>query len=123
MKEFQTKSLLTVSILSIVTCGIYLIYWIYVTTNDVNTYMEKEYMSPALAAVLSIVTCGLFTIYWFYKYGTIVFNEMSKKAELDSYGESSIVLAILILVPFGYIYSVVALQSKLNIIFTKNDNQ
>ena len=123
MKNFQTKSLLTVAILSIVTCGIYFIYWIYVTTNDVNNYMEQEYINPTLAVVLSIITCGLFTIYWFYKYGTIVFNDMSKKAELDSYGESAAVLAILIFIPFGYIYSIIALQSKLNIIFTKySDN-
>ena len=123
MKNFQTKSLLTAAILSIVTCGIYFIYWIYVTTNDVNNYMEQEYINPTLAVVLSIITCGLFTIYWFYKYGTIVFNDMSKKAELDSYGESAAVLAILLFIPFGYVYSIIALQSKLNIIFTKySDN-
>ncbi|MEI0493990.1 DUF4234 domain-containing protein [Brachyspira intermedia] len=123
MKNFQTKSLLTVAILSIVTCGIYFIYWIYVTTNDVNNYMEQEYINPTLAVVLSIITCGLFAVYWFYKYGTIVFNDMSKKAELDSYGESAAVLAILLFIPFGYIYSIIALQSKLNIIFTKySDN-
>ena len=122
MKNFQTKSLLTVAILSIVTCGIYFIYWIYVTTNDVNNYMEQEYINPTLAVVLSIITCGLFTIYWFYKYGTIVFNDMSKKAELDSYGESAAVLAILLFIPFGYIYSIIALQSKLNIIFNKYSN-
>lgn len=123
MKNFQSKSLLNVGILSIVTCGIYLICWIYVTTNDVNSYMEEEYFNPTLAVVLSIVTCGLFTIYWFYKYGTIVFNDMSKKAELDSYGESAIVVALLILVPFGYLYSVLTLQSKLNIIYDKlNEN-
>lgn len=123
MKNFQSKSLLNVGVLSIVTCGIYLICWIYVTTNDVNSYMEEEYFNPTLAVVLSIVTCGLFTIYWFYKYGTIVFNDMSKKAELDSYGESAIVVALLILVPFGYLYSVLTLQSKLNIIYDKlNEN-
>ncbi|MEI0702982.1 DUF4234 domain-containing protein [Brachyspira intermedia] len=123
MKNFQTKSLLTVAILSIVTCGIYFIYWIYVTTNDVNNYMEQEYINPTLAVVLSIITCGLFAVYWFYKYGTIVFNDMSKKTELDSYGESAAVLAILLFIPFGYIYSIIALQSKLNIIFTKySDN-
>ena len=123
MKNFQSKSLLNVGVLSIVTCGIYLICWIYVTTNDVNSYMEEEYFNPTLAVVLSIVTCGLFTIYWFYKYGTIVFNDMSKKANLDSYGESAIVVALLILVPFGYLYSVLTLQSKLNIIYDKlNEN-
>ncbi|OEJ15170.1 hypothetical protein BFL38_12730 [Brachyspira hampsonii] len=123
MKNFQAKSLLTVAILSIITCGIYFIYWIYVTTNDVNNYMEQEYINPTLSLVLSIITCGLFSIYWFYKYGTIVFNDMSKKAELDSYGENAVVLAILLFIPFGYIYSIIALQSKLNIIFTKySDN-
>ena len=123
MKNFKNKSLLNVGILSIVTCGIYLIYWIYVTTNDVNSYMEEEYFNPTLAVVLSIVTCGLFTIYWFYKYGNVIFNDMSKKANLDSYGESAIVVALLILVPFGYLYSVLTLQSKLNIIYDKlNEN-
>ncbi|MEI0488408.1 DUF4234 domain-containing protein [Brachyspira pulli] len=123
MKNFQSKSLLNVGVLSIVTCGIYLIYWIYVTTNDVNSYMEEEYFNPTLAVVLSIVTCGLFTIYWFYKYGNVIFNDMSKKANLDSYGESAIVVALLILVPFGYLYSVLTLQSKLNIIYDKlNEN-
>ncbi|MEI0749285.1 DUF4234 domain-containing protein [Brachyspira pulli] len=123
MKNFQSKSLLNVGVLSIVTCGIYLIYWIYVTTNDVNSYMEGEYFNPTLAVVLSIVTCGLFTIYWFYKYGNVIFNDMSKKANLDSYGESAIVVALLILVPFGYLYSVLTLQSKLNIIYDKlNEN-
>ena len=84
----------------------------------------KEFKVKSLltVSILSLATCGLFTIYWFYKYGTVVFNEMSQKAELDSYGENAAVLAILILVPFGYIYSVAALQSKLNIIFTKNNN-
>ncbi len=122
MNNFQAKSLLTVGILSIVTCGIYFIYWIYVTTNDINNYMEQEYINPTLALVLLIITCGLFAIYWFYKYGTIVFNDMSKKAELDSYGESAVVLAILLFIPFGYVYSIIALQSKLNIIFNKYSN-
>ena len=117
MKNFHPKSLLTVSLLSLFTFGIYSLYWLYVTTRDINDYMEQEYMSPAIVIILSIVTCGLFSIYWFYKYGSIVFNDMSKKANLDSYGESAAVLAILIIIPFGYIYSAVALQSKLNIIY------
>ena len=121
MQKFQKKSLLTISLLSLVTCGIYMLYWIYTTSKDVNSYMEEEYFNPSLSAVLSLATCGLFTVYWFYKYGTIVFNDMSKKANLESYGESALVLAILLFVPFGYIYSIVALQSKLNIIYDNNN--
>lgn len=120
MQNFKSKSLLSISILSLITFGIYNIYWIYVTSNDINNYMEKEYLNPSLSAILSFLTCGLFSIYWFYKYGTIVFNDMRKKADLDSYGESAAVLSILLLVPFGYIYSMTVLQSKLNIIFDIN---
>ncbi|WP_300366712.1 DUF4234 domain-containing protein [Brachyspira sp.] len=119
MENFKPKSLLLISILSLITFGIYNIYWIYITSNDINKYMEKEYLNPSLAAILSVLTCGLFTVYWFYKYATIVFNDMSKKADLDSYGENAIVLAILLFIPFGYIYSLVTLQYKLNIIFDK----
>ena len=121
--KIENKPLLNVALLSLITCRLYVIYWITVTTKDINTYMENEYMSPTLACILSIITCGLFDIYWFYKYGNIVFNDMYKKSDIDSYGENAVVLALFFLIPFEYIYSVVTLQSKLNIIYDKtNDN-
>lgn len=121
--KIEKKPLLNVALLSLITCRLYVIYWITVTTKDINTYMENEYMSPTLACILSIITCGLFDIYWFYKYGNIVFNDMYKKSDIDSYGENAVALALFFLIPFGYIYSVVTLQSKLNIIYDKtNDN-
>ncbi|MEI0541357.1 DUF4234 domain-containing protein [Brachyspira pilosicoli] len=119
--KIEKKSLLNVALLSLITCRVYVIYWITVTTKDINSYMENEYISPTLACILSIITCGLFDIYWFYKYGNIVFNDMYKKADIDSYGENAFVLVLFFLIPFGYIYSVVTLQSKLNIIYDKID--
>lgn len=121
--KIEKKPLLNVALLSLITCRVYVIYWITVTTKDINSYMENEYISPTLTCILSIITCGLFDIYWFYKYGNIVFNDMYKKADIDSYGENAFVLALFFLIPFGYIYSVVTLQSKLNIIYDKtNEN-
>lgn len=119
--KIEKKPLLNVALLSLITCRVYVIYWITVTTKDINSYMENEYISPTLACMLSIITCGLFDIYWFYKYGNIVFNDMYKKADIDSYGENAFVLVLFFLIPFGYIYSVVTLQSKLNIIYDKTD--
>ncbi|MEI0612748.1 DUF4234 domain-containing protein [Brachyspira pilosicoli] len=119
--KIEKKPLLNVALLSLITCRVYVIYWITVTTKDINSYMENEYISPTLACMLSIITCGLFDIYWFYKYGNIVFNDMYKKANIDSYGENAFVLVLFFLIPFGYIYSVVTLQSKLNIIYDKID--
>lgn len=120
--KIEKKSLLNVALLSLITCRVYVIYWITVTTKDINSYMENEYISPTLACILSIITCGLFDIYWFYKYGNIVFNDMYKKADIDSYGENAFVLVLFFLIPFGYIYSVVTLQSKLNIIYDKTNS-
>lgn len=92
--KIEKKPLLNVALLSLITCRVYVIYWITVTTKDINSYMENEYISPTLACILSIITCGLFDIYWFYKYGNIVFNDMYKKADIDSYGENAFVLVL-----------------------------
>lgn len=120
--KIEKKPLLNVALLSLITCRVYVIYWITVTTKDINSYMENEYISPTLVCILSIITCGLFDIYWFYKYGNIVFNDMYKKADIDSYGENAFILVLFFLIPFGYIYSIVTLQSKLNIIYDKTNN-
>ena len=57
-----------VVILTLVTCGIYGFYWIYVMSKELNDYMGLASESPALELVLSIITCGLYLIYWSYKY-------------------------------------------------------
>lgn len=56
-------------ILSIVTCGIYGIYWFIVMTDDVNRVSGDNKTSGALAFVFSLLTCGIYTIYWNYKMG------------------------------------------------------
>lgn len=57
-------------ILSIVTCGIYSLYWFYQMTNDVASTNNKEYTtSGGTAILLTIVTCGIYSFYWNYKMG------------------------------------------------------
>ena len=51
-------------LLSIVTCGIYGIYFWYKYTEDVNTVCYgdgQETMNYILVVLLSLVTCGIFT--------------------------------------------------------------
>ena len=57
-------------LLSIVTCGIYSIYWWYVFVNDLNTLGQgdgEESPNYIVVILLSIVTCGLYSLYWEYK--------------------------------------------------------
>ena len=54
-------------LLTIVTCGLYGIYWLACMANDVNA-LEDNYTaySGATVAVLSFLTCGLYLLYYVY---------------------------------------------------------
>lgn len=66
----QNRSIATCIILSIVTCGIYGIYWFICLTDDANTVSgDVNGTSGVLACVLTIVTCGIYGYYWSYKLG------------------------------------------------------
>ena len=59
----QQRNIAVCIILSIVTCGIYGIYWFIVLSNDTNTVSNAENAtSGGVAFVLSLITCT-FTVY------------------------------------------------------------
>ena len=66
------RSLATYIILSIITCGIYSIYFWYQFAEDVNKTCAgdgQETTNYIIAWLLSIVTCGIYMFYWYYKLG------------------------------------------------------
>lgn len=65
------RDLVTSIILSIVTCGLYAIYWVY-NLNDELNFITGDTESPSGGTVilLSLVTCGIYSYYWMYKMGT-----------------------------------------------------
>ena len=66
----EQRSIVTYIILTIVTCGIFGIYWFVCLTNDVNTVSgDINGTSGGVAVLLSIVTCGIYGLYWAYKQG------------------------------------------------------
>lgn len=57
-------------LLSIITCGIYGYYFVYMLAKDINEMCRDDgQTTPGLAEFIlfSIITCGLYSIYWFYK--------------------------------------------------------
>ena len=57
-------------ILSIITCGIYGLYWLYCLNKEISELAgEKDYTDGALVIVLTIITCGIYAFYWNYKMG------------------------------------------------------
>ena len=57
-------------ILSLVTCGLYNIYWNYRQFEAMNTLLGRREYDFVKWLLLSIITCGLFHIYYEYKMGS-----------------------------------------------------
>lgn len=66
----QSRSLVTAIILSLVTCGIYSIYWFVSLTNEMNQLSGRQNdTSGGMAFFLNLITCGIYSLYWSYKMG------------------------------------------------------
>lgn len=71
----RERNIVVCILLSLITCGIYGIYWFIVMTNDVvKANYGKEYQtSGGMAFLFSLITCGLYGFYWYYKIGKAVY--------------------------------------------------
>ncbi len=56
-----------VLLLTLVTCGIYGIYWILVNNKDARDNEGFDGPSGIVLLLLTIVTCGIYMLYWRYK--------------------------------------------------------
>jgi hypothetical protein len=60
-------------ILSLVTCGIYSLYWFVKLTDEMNYASgNSNDTSGLMAFLLTLVTCGIYGYYWAYKMGNKV---------------------------------------------------
>ena len=104
----QKRSIVTAIILSIVTCGIYSIYWFIVLTNDMNKASGRTSdTSGGMAFVLTLVTCGIYEYYWAYKIGE------KRDIVAGEKGSSGIIYLVLSLFGFGIVAYCLA-QDALN---------
>ena len=57
----QQRNIAVCIILTIVTCGIYGIYWFICLTDDTNTVYGAQGTSGAMAFLFSLITCGIYS--------------------------------------------------------------
>lgn len=109
MKE---RNIAVAIILSIVTCGIYGIYWFIVLTDDARLASgDQQAPSGGIAFLLTLVTCGIYGIYWAYKMGkTLV---MAKQKAGLNVEDNSVLYLILQLFGLG-IVNYALMQNELN---------
>lgn len=110
MKE--EKNLVMNIILSLVTCGLYGLYWFVTLTEDAKEFSKDEQMqSGGLALVLTIVTCGIYGFYWAYKMGKMI--EQGQKNYGLNAKDNSILYIVLQLFGLG-IVGYCLMQNDLN---------
>lgn len=68
----KRKDLVMCILATILTCGIYELFWLVSIANDINKLDDNKNVkqtSGGMVLLLSIITCGIYKIYWSYKTG------------------------------------------------------
>ena len=114
----QKRDVVTAIILSIVTCGIYGIFWFISLTDDVkNVSGDTDMQSGGMSFLLTLVTCGIYGFFWAYKVG----KAMSVAQQKNGLQANDNSVLYLVLQLFGLsIVTYVIVQSDLNKIAEKN---
>ena len=68
--QIQKRDIALSIVLTVITCGIYGLYWMYKLTNEIHALSGKPRTVDGGTAVLyTILTCSLYFYYWLYKIG------------------------------------------------------
>ena len=99
-------------VFTILTCGIYGLYWLYCLADDVNTVTGRtDGTSGGLVLLFTILTCGIYGLYWMYQSGDAMDQLRIDRQQLP--GHLGIIYLVLDLLGLGII-SYALLQSELN---------
>lgn len=104
---------------SIITCGIYGLYWMVSLTDESNECTGKGGTTGGMALLFSIITCGIYQIYWAYKMG----DKLDQARAERNIPTGSQAVLYLVLSIFGL--SLVAwalIQSEMNRYYYGGDN-
>lgn len=71
-------------IFSIITCGIYSLYWLVRLTDEINEIAGIDDTSGGMVLLFTIITCGIYGFYWAYKVGEKVDGIKQGRGELSS---------------------------------------
>lgn len=98
-------------ILSIITCGIYGLYWMCCLNDDVNEVTGRPGTTGGMVVLFTIITCGIYGIYWAYKMG----DKLDQARRERGVAPGSLAILYLVLDIIGLsIVSWALMQSELN---------
>ena len=110
MTQVEKTDLVLPIVLSIVTCGIYLIYWEYKTWETLYRVTNQP-STAGMDVLLSIVTCNIYGIYMLYKAGQM---EVTIQRDYNLPEKDNSMLYLLLAIFTGGLVSMCILQHNIN---------
>ncbi len=105
------RSIAACLVLSIITCGLYGIFWFITLTDDSNAVSGQPGTSGVAALLLTLVTCGLYYFYWCWRLG----EKLDCAREYNGAARASLGLVFVLLSIFGLgIISQALAQNEIN---------
>ncbi len=106
--EIKKRNLILCVLFSLITCGIYYIYWFIHLVNDMNTVTEDDNgKSGIVVFLLTLITCGIYGIIWRYKAGAKIDMLTGKQSS------TNVVFLLLSLFGLGWVADLM-IQDTLN---------
>ena len=119
--ESQAKrSIVAGILLTLVTFGIYGLYWQYKQMATLNAWLGRNEYSFWLWFFLSIITCGIFGIYYEYKMATGI-NEVQADNDLEYDSNLPVICVLLAIFGIG-IASLAVQQYQINRLYGRAYN-
>jgi hypothetical protein len=117
--NIKGRSLAVAIVLTIVTCGLYSIYWMIKINSESLELSGEKGPSGGVVILLTLVTCGIYGFFWWYKMG-ICSNKIEGN-DKGYYPALYVVLAIIgTFVGFGTIVNYAIAQNVINTRVGKN---
>ena len=112
MYPIKERNIVTCILLTVVTCGIYGLYWLVCIADDMKKASNDQSLpSGGMVILLTLVTCGIYGYYWIWKMGKA--NLAAKTMRGMPAEDNSILYLILQFVGLG-IVNYCLIQSDLN---------
>lgn len=102
----KKRSIPLAFLFSILTCGIYALYWFVCLTNDTNRLSHYQTAGGVAAIFFNILTCGIYSFYWHYMLG-------KKVGDIEKDSSNGVLYLVLSLFGLGIIAWALA-QAALN---------
>jgi len=116
MFKGETRNPLLVLVLSIVTCGIYQIVWLFMVSEEINRAAGFKKIDPVIYFLLGLLCFPLIFVGW-YKIDEALF-ELNTQAGLPA-NKNFVAWLLLCLLGVGGLFMIYQVQDQLNSLWAK----